>query len=160
MNTRIMRNGITALIGFLLLSPWVVMAQAPSAESMEIVREKLRADKKFFISQNMELTEAEEKVFWPTYEEYQPELMKLGERKLKLIRIFANNFESMSDEKARILLNEYLAIDGARQKVRLEFLPKFRKILPEKKVARYYQLEQKAFAIANYELAANIPLIK
>ena len=66
MNTRIMRNGITALIGFLLLSPWVVMAQAPSAESMEIVREKLRADKKFFISQNMELTEAEEKVFWPT----------------------------------------------------------------------------------------------
>ena len=86
--------------------------------------------------------------------------MKLGERKLTLIRIFANNFESMSDEKARILLNEYLAIDGARQKVRLDFLPKFRKILPEKKVARYYQLEQKAFAIANYELAANIHLIK
>ena len=160
MNTRIMLVGMTAIIGFLLLGPWVAMAQTPSTESMEIVREKLRADKKFFISQNMEMTEAEEKSFWPVYEQYQPELIKLRDRKVKLIQTFSDNFETMSDVKAKQLLNEYLAIDTTRHKVRLQFLPKFRKVLTEKKVARYYQLEQKAFAAANYELANMIPLLK
>jgi len=127
---------------------------------MDIVREKLRADKKFFIASNMELTEAEGKAFWPVYEQYQPELMKLGEKKLQLIKKFSDNFETMSDEKAKELLNEYLGIDTTRHKVRLQFLPKFREVLSQKKVTRYYQLEQKAFAAANYELAANIPLLK
>ena len=160
MNKRIMVVGMTALMFFLSVGAWSAMAQDPSTESMEIVREKLRADKKFFISQNMELTAAEEKSFWPVYEEYQAELMELGERKLKMIQAFAKHYEAMSDEKARKLLNEYLTIDAKRQKARLHFLPKFREVLPEKKVARYYQLEQKAFAAASYELAANIPLLK
>jgi hypothetical protein len=152
--------GVFTLMGFLSFGSWSAIAQTGSMESMEIVREKLRADKKFFISQNMELTEAEGKAFWPVYEQYQPKLMKLGEQKLHLIKKFSDNYESMSDEKAKELLNEYLAIDTTRHKVRLQFLPKFRKVLSEKKVARYYQLEQKAFAAANYDLAANIPLLK
>ncbi len=88
MNTRIMMVGIITLMGLLSFGSWSAIAQTGSMESMEIVREKLRADKKFFISQNMELTEAEEKSFWPVYEQYQPELMKLAERKLKLIQAF------------------------------------------------------------------------
>ena len=160
MNTRTMMLGIIALIGFLSFGSWSAIAQPISTESMDIVREKLRADKKFFIASNMELTEAEGKAFWPVYEQYQPELMKLGEQKLQLIKKFSDNFETMSDEKAKELLNEYLAIDTTRHKVRLQFLPKFREVLSQKKVARYYQLEQKAYAAANYELAANIPLLK
>jgi hypothetical protein len=39
------------------------------------------------------------------------------------------------------------------------FLPKFRKVLPEKKVARYYQLENKINAVVEYELAKQIPLV-
>ena len=167
MNTRIMMVGTIALMGFLSLGSWSAIAQPTSKESqpiskesMDIVREKIRADKKFFIASNMELTEAEGKAFWPVYEEYQPELMKLGEQKLYLIKKFSDNYESMSDEKAKELLNEYLAIDTTRHKARLQFLPKFREVLSEKKVARYYQLEQKSFAASNYELAANIPLLK
>ena len=160
MNTRIMMVGTIALMGFLSIGSWSAIAQPISKESMDIVREKIRADKKFFIASNMELTEAEGKAFWPVYEQYQPELMKLGEKKLHLIKKFSDNFETMSDEKAKELLNEYLAIDTTRHKVRLQFLPKFREVLSQKKVTRYYQLEQKAFAAANYELAANIPLLK
>ena len=160
MNTRTTMIGIIALMGFLSFGSWSAIAQTGSTESREIVREKLRADKKFFISQNMELTEAEEKSFWPVYEQYQPELIKIRERKVKLIQTFSDNFESMNDVKAKQLLNEYLAIDTTRHKIRLQFLPKFRKVLTEKKVARYYQLEQKAFAAANYELANMIPLLK
>jgi hypothetical protein len=45
-------------------------------------------------------------------------------------------------------------------KLRKTYLPKFRQALPEKKAARYYQIENKINAALNYELAANIPLMK
>jgi len=58
------------------------------------------------------------------------------------------------------LLDEYLTIERLRQKVRDGYLPKFRKVLSEIKVARYYQIENKISAVVNYELAKQIPLLK
>jgi hypothetical protein len=66
----------------------------------------------------------------------------------------------MSDQTATKLMDEYLAIDAARLKLRQDYVPRFRKVLPEKQVARYYQLENKIQAAVNYELAAEIPLVK
>jgi hypothetical protein len=50
--------------------------------------------------------------------------------------------------------------EAERQKLRHAYLPKFRKALREKQVARYYQLENKIQAAVSYELAAEIPLVK
>ena len=40
------------------------------------------------------------------------------------------------------------------------YLPRFQKVLPPKKVAKLYQIENKARALVNYELARGIPLAK
>jgi len=58
------------------------------------------------------------------------------------------------------ILDEYLAIESERLALRKAYLPKFRQALPDKKVVRFYQLENKIQAAVNYELAANIPLVK
>ena len=65
----------------------------------------------------------------------------------------------MTDSDAKKLLDEYLTIEGLRLKVRQAYLSKFRKVLPEKKVARYYQIENKILAVLTYELAKQIPLV-
>ena len=135
-------------------------AQDKPADNMEIVKEKIRTDKKLFIATNMQLTEAEAKTFWPVYEAYQVELAKLREREGKLIKDFAANYETMSDDVAKKLLDDSLAIDSSHQKLRQSYLAKFRGVLPDKKVARYYQLESKINAVVEYELARNIPLVK
>ena len=67
------------------------LAQDKPADNMEIVKEKVHADKKLFIATNMELTESEAKAFWPVYEAYQAELGKLRERDSNLIDEFAGN---------------------------------------------------------------------
>ena len=77
-----------------------------------------------------------------------------------MIRNYAMNLENMSDEAAKKMLDEWLALEMERQKMREAYLPKFREVLPDKKVARYYQLENKILAVVNYELAAEIPLVK
>jgi hypothetical protein len=127
---------------------------------MQIVVEKIRADKKLFIAENMRLTEAEAKAFWPLYEQYQDELFLLRARTMRLIDDYAEAYQKMTNDTARNLLNEVITIDTLGLKLRQTFLPKFRNVLPDVKVVRYYQIENKIDAALMYELAANIPLIQ
>jgi len=108
----------------------------------------------------MQFTEAEAKVFWPVYEGYQKEQAKLYERAKNLVGNYAKNYETMTDKMAKKLLDDFMSIESDRLKLKKEYLPKFRKVLSEKKVARYYQLENKIDAIVNYEVAKVIPLVK
>jgi len=135
------------------------MAQEKPADNMQLVREKIKTDKKLFIAENMNLMESEAKVFWPVYEDYQKELGKLLDKTAKLIDNYAANYQAMADEAAKGLIDGYLAIETERVALMKSFLPKFRKVLPEKKVARYYQLENKINAVVKYELAKLIPLV-
>jgi len=52
------------------------------------------------------------------------------------------------------------AIETLGLELRQTYLPKFRKAVPDVKVVRYYQIENKINAALIYELAAEIPLIK
>ncbi len=136
------------------------MAQEKPADNMQLVREKIKTDKKLFIAENMNLMESEAKVFWPVYEDYQKELGKLLDKTAKLIDNYAANYQTMTEEAAKGLIDGYLAIETERVTLMKSFLSKFRKVLPEKKVARYYQLENKIDAVVNYGLARQIPLVK
>jgi len=137
-----------------------VLAQDKPADTMQIVREKIQADKKLLVATNMGLTEKEAQAFWPVYESYQKDLGLLNGRMLVLIQDFANSYQAMTDDAAKKLVGEYLAIEGDRVKLKQSYLPKLRQALPEKKVARYLQIENKIEAVIRYELAEKIPLVK
>jgi hypothetical protein len=135
-------------------------AQDKPADNMDIVKEKIRTDKKLFIAENMQLTQSEAKLFWPVYDQFQSDLGKIKDRYAKLIESFAKNYETMSNETAKKLVNDSLKIKADDLKLRQSYLPKFRSVLPEKKIAGYYQLENKIDAVIAYQLASLIPLIK
>ena len=151
---------VIALAAIMAFVSIPAFAQDKPADNMELVREKLRADKKLLVAEGMGLTETEAKSFWPVYDSYQKDLGKLFDRKIKLIQDYAKNYETMSDEVAKSLLAEYMAIEGEYLKLRQSFLPVFRKVLSEKRVVRYYQIENKIKAIMDYDLARQIPLMK
>ena len=150
------------LVGLVVVLAWVfsVSAQEKPSDNMQIVLEKIRADKKLLVAENMQLTEAEAKAFWPVYDRYQDELFLLRTRTVKLINDFADAYEKMTNDTAKKLMDEYMTIETLGPKLRQTYLPKFRKVLPEGKVARYYQIENKINAALMYELAKNIPLTK
>lgn len=159
---RITSKTILVLIfsGFLGLGAFLALAQEKPADTMQIVREKVGADKKLFIATNMGLTESEAKGFWPVYESYQAELEQVEARTGRLIEEYARTYRAMSDQVARKLLNEFLTIEADRLKLQETYVPRFRKALPDTKVVRYYQLENKIQAVVNYDLARVIPLVK
>ena len=129
------------------------------ADNMQIVKEKIKTDKKFLIATNMNLTEKEDKAFWPIYETYQKDLSALNERALRNISNYAENEDKMTDDLAKKVVTEQIAIDTDRQKLRQSYLPKFSRVIPHKKVMRYYQLENKIQAVINFEAAKAIPLV-
>jgi hypothetical protein len=143
---------------FLFVVP--VCAQDKPADTNQLVRDKIQADKKLFVAENMQLSEGEAKAFWPVYESYQKDQGKLVDRTKKLIEDYAKDYQTMTDATAKKLTDDMIAIENDRLKLRKDYLPKFRKVLSDKKVARYYQLENKIFAIVSYELAKAIPLLK
>ena len=154
--------GTIALVMIGMVMSMVVpgVSQEKPADNMQIVLEKIRADKKLLVAENLQLTEAEAKAFWPVYDQYQDELFLLRGRTAKLIEDYANAYDKMTNDTAKKLLDELMSIEAMGPKLRQAYLPKFRKVFPEIKVVRYYQIENKIQAALLYELAAKIPLMK
>jgi len=151
---------IVGLVLSLLVFAGTAVAQDKPADTMQIVLEKVKADKKLLVAENMQLTEAEAKAFWPVYEQYQAELFLIRTRTVKLITDYAAAYSTMTNSIAKKLLDESMTIEALRLKLSKAYLPKFRKVLPDVKAARYYQIENKINAVLYYELAAKIPLVK
>ena len=163
-----MKRSMT-IVALLLLAaaafgPGLAIAQEKTAveTNMEILAEKLEADKKLVVAANLVLTDAESEAFWPLYAEYQKSLQGIHERMVKVIMAYADayNAESLTDDGAIKLLKESMSISADELKMRKDFTTKLAKVLPGKKVTRYMQIENKIAAIVDYELAAEIPLVE
>jgi hypothetical protein len=137
-------------------------AQDKPADNMQILRDKIKADKKLVVATNMELTESEAKGFWPIYEQYQKDLQKINQRIAKVLDSYAddNRKKSLTDEKAKTLINEATAIDQAEANLKSTYAPKLSKVLPVRKVARYLQIENKIRAVVKYDIASGVPLVR
>jgi hypothetical protein len=137
-------------------------AAAQTASDMQILAQKIKADKKLVVAANMQLTEAEAKGFWPVYDAYQKDLQGINKRLIGVIKSYAAVYNKgpVSDEAAKKLINEAIAIEEAEVKLKRSYVPRLEKVIPGMKVARYIQIENKIRAIGKYELAANIPLVE
>jgi len=137
-------------------------AQDKPADNMQILRDKIRADKKLVVATNMELTESEAKDFWPIYEQYQKDLQKINQRMANLLESYADDYrkKSLTDDKAKKLINEATAIDQADANLKTTYAPKLSKVLPTRKVARYLQIENKIRAVVKYDIASGVPLVR
>lgn len=134
---------------------------AADKANMEILRDKIRADKKAVVAQNMSLTDAEAKGFWPVYDAYQKDLNVINDKLMTTIKAYADawNKGPVADDVAKKLINDAMNIEDEELKLKRSYLPKLEKVLPGAKVARYIQIENKIRAVVKLELAANIPLV-
>ncbi len=149
--------GILALLG-LLISSSALAQQA--REQIELSRSVIQTERQIIVASNMGLTEQEAEAFWPVFKDCQEALRKVSDRRADLILELAKEFNSLSGEKAQEMLKESLKIQAERTKLKQKFIGRFNKVLPPKKVVRYFQIENKLDSVINYELAARIPLVR
>ncbi len=145
----------TILLTILLLSvPLLAMG-----DDSNVLRKKIMMDqKKLIVMENIDLTEAEATAFWPVYEKHQEELFQVNQRTAELIMAYAAAYQTLTDEQALKLIDEYFTIENARIAVLKGMAKDVSQVLPGKKAFRYMQVESKLAAIGRYELAKEIPL--
>ncbi len=153
-------------IMFAILPITMCMASAFAEENaqstnMQILLDKVKADKKLLIAGNMELNDQESKDFWPLYEGFQEGLANINSHMGGLIGEYAEAYNkgTVPDALAKKLINEAIKTEGAEVLLRREYAEKLLKVLPAQKVARYLQMENKIRAAIKLDLAANIPLM-
>jgi len=146
---------------------WLMVAFAAAARagdadeaSMAILRDTIQSNKKALVAVNLTLTDAEARSFWPIYDRYQADLSAVQDRLLRVIDDYAANFGSMTDEKANQLVDDYLAAERDRAEVRQKYREPLAKVLPGRKLMRFYQIENKINAVLRYELAKTIPVVE
>lgn len=143
-------------------APGYAHAQDKSNDmNMQILGDKLRADKKAVVAANMQLTDAEAKVFWPIYDAYQNDLKAINARVRSAILTYSEAYKAgpISDATAKKLLDDSIAIDESETKLRKDYAAKLTRVLPAAKAVRYLQIENKIRAVIRYELADGIPLV-
>ena len=148
---------------------WVLVAVAVFATTagaqdiqseIELTRAVIQTERQALVAAGLDLTPAEADAFWPLYREYQGQRAILGDSEVKLITDYADNYGVMTDDKAKKMLDDWFDLESKDLALKKKYAKKFRKILPDLKVTRYFQIENKLDAVIDNELAAEIPLVE
>jgi len=151
-----MRIKTILLTLMLLVAPVLALAD----EALDLKKKIMFDQKRLVVMENMEFTEEEAAAFWPVYDKHQEELFQVNQRGAKLILAYASVYQTLTDEQAVKLVDEYYDIQDDRLAVMKKMAVDVGKVLPGKKAFRYLQVEAKLSAIGRYELAKEIPLAR
>ena len=150
-------------------SPRQGSAQAPSNppaqntvdQDVDLLRKDIRSQKKQIIAANLQLTDTEAVKFWPLYDQYTAELVKINDAKYGVIKEYANTFSStLTDDHAVALTRNLLTVDAQAAQLRLKYVPIFNQVISGKKTALFFQLDRRLVMLIDLQLASQIPMVQ
>ena len=107
-------------------------------------RERVRAEKVAFLTEEIDLTESEAQVFWPIYNEIQKSQRDGFEAVKNAYDAMAKGVEEKKGSKEmEKLVKAYIDAKEKNEGIETKYLNKLLKVLPAEKVARYYVAEEK-----------------
>ncbi len=125
-----------------------------------LLKSDVQSDKIEIITQLMNFTDAQSEIFWPIYNDFSNELMKLSDKRIANIKDFAANYDSLTDEKANQLIKNAFDFQGDRLSLNEKYYSKFAKALSPTVAAKYMQLEYEIQLIIDLSVNSNLPLAK
>jgi hypothetical protein len=125
-----------------------------------LLRKDIRSQKKQLIAANLDLTDKEAQQFWPLYDQYTAELVKINDKKYGAIKDFAQNYDTLTDDQAESLTRQSLEVDESVAQLRIRYIPIFRKVLSGKKTALFFQLDRRLVMLIDLQLSSEIPLVE
>jgi hypothetical protein len=131
--------------------------QVASDQDIQLLRKDIRSQKKQLIAANLSLTATEATKFWPIYDQYEAEYAKISDTKLALIKEYAQNLDTATDEQALDYLKRSEEISESAIQLRKRYVPLVNEALPGKKTATFFQLERRIEMLLDVEVASLLP---
>lgn len=155
---------IAPLAVLALLTALPLASQAKEKVSInadeQVLLKQIQADRRSIFADNLGLTDAESVKFWPVYDAYEAKRQKLEERYIAMVNDFANNYDTLTDERASKILVERMQIEKDMLELKNEYTKKVAEVLPGKKALRYAQIESRITNILRRNLYTVIPLAR
>jgi hypothetical protein len=126
----------------------------------DLLRTDLKTKKVQIITEVMQFDSQQAATFWPLHREYDAELTKLGDEKVSIIQEYAQNYLTMTDEKADHLAQRVMALDDRRMELRKKFYPRFKEAMGAVTAVRFFQVENQIQLIVDLQIAANMPIVE
>jgi hypothetical protein len=127
-------------------------------ETLEVTRQAVESQRRVLVAGALPLTDAEADAFWPLYDAYEKDRRPLDEQANKLLADFLAAATTLTDGQAQAMLDKALKVDEGRLRVRREYMDRMAKAIPPRKVARFYQIDNKLDAVVRADLARQVPL--
>lgn len=157
---RFMKTTRLVALAVVLLIASKASAQGSIDSYIELFRSDLQTQKKALLTEAMQFTDDEAKVFWPMYREYELEGSKLGDRRIALLKDYAQHYEQLDDKKTEELIQKSFALQKERVNLREKYYKKAVKLMGIKRSARWAQIEQQIENLLEAQISAQIPLLK
>jgi hypothetical protein len=125
-----------------------------------LLKSDLKSRKTGFIREGLRLNEKEAVAFWPIYQSYEADLKRVEETRLRVIQDYLDNYDRMTDDRAKEIIKQKLALEGRRIELKRDYLKRLEKVLPGKTVARFLQLEYRFGLMLDLKNTAEVPLIE
>ena len=141
--------------------PTAVQAdQAPFDDDVALFRKDVRSLKKQIVAANLDLTDTEAQQFWPIFDRYTAELRKLFDRKFEVLKEYAANYDTITDEQADNYIQGRAAVEESILQLRLKYMPIFRKVLSGKTAALFTQIDWRLGLVIDMQLSSQVPMIE
>jgi hypothetical protein len=128
--------------------------------NIQLMREDIRSERKKVVAANMPLTETEAVKFWPVYDRYIAETIKVNDDRYALMKEYAKSYQSMTDAQATKFIKRWVALDGDNSQLRLKYIPEFEKVISPKKTAMFFQIDRRLSMLIELKIASQVPLVQ
>ena len=148
------------LIPFFLLLLVSISGKAQSQDDIQFFQSIWGMEKQAIVEEYMDnLTTNEATAFWAEYEAYESARKELGQERIKILSDYADNYGSLTADKATELINGAAANNIAIQKLLKKTFKKMSKSINAVKVAKFIQLENYFMLMIQMNIQESIPFV-
>ncbi len=154
---------------FAAVGPWAAAQTLATPQATQeanlkayinMMRQDLKVAKVSILTEMMEFSPEDAAKFWPVYDEYDKSLTKLSDERVAFIRLYADNYSTLTDETATKIAMGLMDVEARRANLRKEYFQRFSKTLTAKDAARWLQIEAQIERLVDLQLLSSLPIVE
>jgi hypothetical protein len=152
-----MKKLVLSAVCLLLGLPGIASAQE---QYVELLRQDINTQKTAILTEAMDLNEAQSEKFWPIVREYDLKRAEIADRRIAAIKKYAANFETMTPDMAKEIVEESMKIDSDMMKLKKDYFGKVSKELSAVEAGRFLQVENFVDNLLLLQIQSELPLVQ
>ena len=124
---------------------------------VELLKTDVDSKRVAIVTQIMQFSDSDAKVFWPIYKEYDAQRAKLDAAEAQLIQEYSKEYQTISNEKAEKLLSKTFGIEAQRVDLKKKYFKTIKSALSATTAARFIEVENQLEDVAGLQASAVLP---